>query len=64
MNNLEFMKKFRTNELYHAFPRYDKVVNLFNIDWKDEKINNTLINFSTAELLDDELLFKIRDYMK
>ncbi len=46
---------------YHAFPRYDKVVNLFDIEWKD---NNTLTNFRTFELLDDELLFKIRDYMK
>lgn len=46
---------------YHAFPRYDKVVNLFNIDWKD---NNTLNNFASVEELDDELLFKIRDYMK
>ena len=41
---------------YHAFPRYDKVVNLFDIEWKD---NNTLTNFRTFELLDDELLFKI-----
>lgn len=46
---------------YHAFPRYDKVINLFNTDWKD---NNTLSNFASAEVLDDELLFKIRDYMK
>lgn len=46
---------------YHAFPRYDKKVNLFNIEWEDK---NTLENFSSTELLEDELLFKIRDYMK
>ncbi len=48
---------------YHAFPRYDKdkKINLFDIEWKD---NNTLSNFSSIEVLDDELLFKIRDYMK
>lgn len=46
---------------YHAFPRYDKVINLFDMEWKD---NNTLSNFVSTEVLDDELLFKIRDYMK
>lgn len=49
---------------YHAFPRYDKNVNLFDIEWEDKETNNTLKNFSTPEILDDELLFKIRDYMK
>lgn len=48
---------------YHAFPRYDKdkKINLFDIDWEDK---NTLSNFASTEILDDELLFKIRDYMK
>lgn len=46
---------------YHAFPRYDKKIELFNIDWEDK---NTLNNFASTELLEDELLFKIRDYMK
>lgn len=46
---------------YHAFPRYDKNINLFDIDWEDK---NTLINFGSTEILEDELLFKIRDYMK
>ncbi len=46
---------------YHAFPRYDKLIKLFDMDWKD---NNTLSNFASTEVLDDELLFKIRDYMK
>lgn len=46
---------------YHAFPRYDKEINLFGIDWKD---TNTLTNFSSVEVSNDEILFKIRDYMK
>ena len=45
---------------YHAFPRYDKRVNLFGVEWGDA---NTLSNFSSVDKLDDELLFKIRDYM-
>lgn len=46
---------------YHAFPRYDNKVKLFDIDWEDR---STLNNFASTELLEDELLFKIRDYMK
>ena len=46
---------------YHAFPRYDKNIELFDITWEDK---NTLSNFASTETLDDELLFKIRDYMK
>lgn len=45
---------------YHAFPRYDKIIDLFDMEWKD---SNPLSNFK-AEVLDDDLLFKIRDYMK
>lgn len=46
---------------YHAFPRYDTKVNLFDIEWEDR---NTLTNFATSEVLEDEVLFKIRDYMR
>lgn len=46
---------------YHAFPRYEKNVNIFDIDWEDK---STLSNFASTEILEDELLFKIRDYMK
>lgn len=49
---------------YHAFPRYDKTVNLFDIDWEDNSVNNTLVNFGSVQVSEDELLFKIRDYMK
>ena len=46
---------------YHAFPRYDKNVELFDIEWEDK---NTLSNFASVEKANDELLFKIRDYLK
>lgn len=45
---------------YHAFPRYDKKIDLFNLEWEDK---NTLNNFSCVEPLSDELLEKIRKYM-
>lgn len=34
------------------------------MDWEDNSINHTLVNFGSVQVLDDELLFKIRDYMK
>ncbi len=46
---------------YHAFPRYDKNVELFDLVWEDK---NTLSNFASVEKANDELLFKIRDYLK
>ena len=49
---------------YHAFPRYDKNINMFGNEWEDKDTRNTLINFGTIEKSNDEMLFKIRDYMK
>jgi len=49
---------------YHAFPRYDKNINMFGKEWEDKDTGNTLINFGTIEKSNDEMLFKIRDYMK
>lgn len=49
---------------YHAFPRYDKNINIFGKEWKDEEMSNTLINFGTIEKSNDDMLFEIRDYMK
>ncbi len=46
---------------YHAFPRYDKKIELFDEEWEDK---NTLNNFASTQLLEDKLLFEIRDYMK
>ena len=46
---------------YHAFPRYDKKVNLFDIEWEDR---NPLNYFGSVEDTEDEVLFKIIDYMK
>ena len=46
---------------YHAFPRYDKSINLFDVTWEDK---NTLTSFSQGEELNEEILIKIKDYMK
>ena len=49
---------------YHAFPRYNEKINFIDIDWTDEGDKNVLENFSPAYQLEDENLFKIRDYMR
>lgn len=49
---------------YHAFPRYDRSINMFGKEWEDKDARNTLINFGTVDKLDDEMLYEIRDYMK
>ena len=46
---------------YHACPRYDKKISLFGMEWEDK---NTLTNFASSEVLEDEVLLKIRDYMR
>lgn len=46
---------------FHAFPRYNKKVNLFDIEWEDK---NPLTYFGSVEKTNDEILFKIIDYMK
>lgn len=48
---------------YHAFPRYDKDITLFNKDWKDIDWPGA-INFKSGVELDEEKLNEIRDYMK
>lgn len=45
---------------YHAFPRYDKKINLFGLEWEDK---NTLNHFASVETLDEKTLLDIRDYM-
>lgn len=46
---------------YHAFPRYNNTVNYLEIKWED---NNVLENFSSSQAPDEEILFRIKDYMK
>lgn len=48
---------------YHAFPRYNKKVNYFDINWEDEGDKNVLDNFGLSQISDEKTLFKIRDYM-
>lgn len=47
---------------YHAFPRYDKSINLFNKEWKDIDWPGA-INFKDGEILDEEKLLEIKNYM-
>ncbi len=46
---------------YHAIPRYDNEIEMFGKVWED---TNTLKGFGTVESLDEELLMKIKEYMK
>lgn len=46
----------------HAFPRYDKVVNMFDIEWKDIDFPRA-INFKGGFELDDNKLQDIIDCM-
>ena len=48
---------------YHAFPRYDKDVNLFDMEWKDNDWPGA-INFTGGSILEDEKLDEIKEYMK
>lgn len=48
---------------YHAFPRYNKKVNYFDINWEDEGDKNVLDNFGLSQISDEKTLFRIRDYM-
>ena len=47
---------------YHAFPRYDKDVNLFDIEWRDNDWPGP-INFKGGIELAEEKLNEIKDYM-
>lgn len=46
---------------YHVFPRYDKKINLFDMEWEDR---NPLNYFGSVEDIEDDILLKIINYMK
>ena len=48
---------------YHAFPRYDKDINMFDLDWKDNDWPKG-IDFKEGIVLDDEKLEEIKKYMQ
>ena len=48
---------------YHAFPRYDKDINMFDIEWKDIDWPGA-INFKEGIILEENKLMEIKDYMK
>ena len=48
---------------YHAFPRYDKDVSLFDMEWKDVDWPGP-INFKSGTEIDEKKLEEIKNYMK
>lgn len=48
---------------YHAFPRYDKDISMFGIQWKDEDWPGAL-KFTEGTILDDDKIDEIKNYMK
>ena len=48
---------------YHAFPRYDKEISMFGIEWKDEDWPGAL-NFKEGMILDDDKIEELRLFMK
>ena len=47
---------------YHAFPRYDKNVNMFNIEWIDKDWPNA-VDFKSGSVLEEEKLQEIKKHM-
>ncbi len=47
---------------YHAFPRYDKNLDLFGIEWID-KDYPAIVNLKETKELSEEKLQEIKDYM-
>lgn len=48
---------------YHAFPRYDKDINMFNIDWKDTDWPSA-VSIKEGTVLEEDKLIEIKEYMK
>ena len=48
---------------YHAFPRYDKNVKLFDMDWLDSDWPGA-VNFKEGVVLEEEKLLEIKNYMQ
>ncbi len=48
---------------YHAFPRYDKEISMFGMEWKDEDWPGAL-KFTEGTILDDDKIEEIRVFMK
>ena len=48
---------------YHAFPRYDKDINMFDLEWKDNDWPRA-VNFKEGTVLDEDKLLEIKEYMQ
>lgn len=47
---------------YHAFPRYDKGIKKFDVDWKDNDWPKA-IDFKSGDELEEDKLIEIKEYM-
>lgn len=47
---------------YHAFPRYDKDIEKFDVKWKDNDWPRA-IDFKSGEELEEDKLIEIKEYM-
>ena len=48
---------------YHAFPRYDKDIKMFNMNWHDNDWPRA-IDFREGIILEDDKLLEIKEYMQ
>ena len=48
---------------YHAFPRYDKEIKMFDMEWKDNDWPGA-INFTQGIILEDDKIDEIKNFMR
>ena len=48
---------------YHAFPRYDKDINMFDMEWKDNDWPGA-VNFKEGIVLEEDKLQEIKKFMQ
>ena len=48
---------------YHAFPRYDKNINMFGMEWEDNDWPGA-VNFKEGIVPDEDKLIEIKNFMK
>ena len=48
---------------YHAFPRYDKEIHMFDMDWSDNDWPGA-VNFKQGIILEDDKIDEIKNFMR
>ena len=48
---------------YHAFPRYDRKIDLFDMEWIDNDWPSA-VNFKEGLVIDEDKLLEIKDFMQ